>query len=300
MADESMKKAYRIAHELLRDRIQAKAPELLEDLKDIEAADVIVTTGQYDHIQSVFEVLGTPYTLIDPLRLDHVELRPDQIVFVNCPGQVPPLGLRKLAAFVEAGGFLFTTDWALKHVLEPAFPGYVAYNQQKTRDEVVRIEVVDKDDPFLASILGPNDDPQWWLEASSFPIKILDPQKVKVLITSREIRERYGEAPVFVTFDVGAGRVYHMISHFYLQRTETRTDRHRAKAEAYLKEKQIAPELMAKYRSMGVDGLDVGRIESAYTSHSMMRRIMHEKQRQMREEARRKKEEGDAQEKPSG
>lgn len=222
-------------------------------------------------------------------------------MFVNCPGHFSPLGLRKLSAFVEVGGFLFTTDWALKHVLEPAFPGYVAYNHQKTRDEVVRIEVIDKDDPFLASILGPDDDPHWWLEVSSYPIQILDPARVKVLITSPEIRERYGEAPVFVTFDVGAGRVYHMISHFYLQRTETRTARHRLKAEKYLNEKEIAPELMAKYRAMGVEGLDTGSVESAYMSHSMMRRIMHEKSRQRREEAlRKKKEEGDAQEKPSG
>jgi hypothetical protein len=111
----------------------------------------------------------------------------------------------------------------LKHVLEPAFPGVVEFNQRQTADEVVRVEILDTADPFLNSLLGPNDDPQWWLEGSSYPIRILDENKVHVLVKSKDIQEKYGESPVFVTFDYEGGKIYHMISHFYLQRSETRT-----------------------------------------------------------------------------
>jgi len=48
-------------------------------------------------------------------------------------------------------------------------------------DEVVRVEILDAADPFLKSLLGPNDDPQWWLEGSSYPIRILNEKKVHVL-----------------------------------------------------------------------------------------------------------------------
>ena len=279
MPNDRMDNAYRIASQLLRDTLSRKAPELLEDLDRVQQADVIVVRGQYDRIEDVFERSGTPYTLLNPDDLSRTALRPDQIVFVNCPGVLPTAALRRVTSFVEAGGFLFTTDWALRHVLEVAFPGYVAYNQRPTRDDVVRVGIVEAQDPFLASILGPEDDPQWWLENSSYPIQVLDPAQVRILVTSKDIEDRYGEAPVFITFEYGQGRVYHMISHFYLQRSETRTARHAASSDQYLKEKGLPEEQIARYREMGTGNLDTASLESAYTSQVFVSRIILEKQR---------------------
>lgn len=282
MSRETMNAAYRVANELLRDRLKAKSPEALRELENLQAADVIVTRGQYDRIQSVFKLAQTPYTLVNPLDIDAAELRPDQIIFVNCPGDFSPKGLRKLESFVAEGGFLFTTDWALKHVLEPAFPGYVEFNERRTKDDVVRVEVLDEEDPFLTSILGPQDDPQWWLEASSFPIRILASDGIKVLVTSKELGERYGEAPVFITFGHGEGRIYHMISHFYLQRTETRTQRHARPSRDYLLEKGLGTEDIGRYEALGLGKLSLGQVESAYSSRGMLARVLLEKQRQLK------------------
>lgn len=281
-ARDAMGTAYRVADEILRDRLKDKAPEALSELEALREADVLVTRGQYDHIETVFNLSGTPHTLIEPRTLDKADLRPDQIVFVNCPGQIGPAGLRRLNSFVSGGGFLFTTDWALKHVLEPGFPGIVEFNQRPTRDEVVRVELVDDDDPFLASILGPNDDPQWWLEGSSYPIRILQPDRVRVLLTSKQIAERYGEAPVFLTFEHGQGRVYHMISHFYLQRTETRTQRQTQPAYNYLVEKGIDASQFKKYADLGADKLRSGEVESALSSRSMLARVLWQKRRHVK------------------
>ena len=90
-------------------------------------------------------------------------------------------------------------------------------------------------------MLEGQDDPQWWLEASSYPISVVDEERVEVLITSRELGEKYGERPVAVWFRWGEGDVFHMISHYYLQRTEERTARHRGKAGAYFAEKGVRP-----------------------------------------------------------
>ena len=113
-----MHKAYSIANELLRDKLKEEAPDILADLDDINESDVIVTVGQHDRIESVFSKVNTPHNLIHPAQLRGLRLDPDQIVFVNCPGNFDDTGLRKLNRFVKDGGFLFTTDWALKHVLE--------------------------------------------------------------------------------------------------------------------------------------------------------------------------------------
>ena len=143
----------------LRDAISAHMADAYGVAQD--PGDIIVTQGQYDHIEEAFSLGQITCTRVDPRQIDEANLRPDQVIFVNCPGHFSPQGLRKLHQFVEEGGFLFTTDWALKHVLEPAFPGFVEYNGRSTADEVVRVEILDRADPFLSSILGPNDEPQW-------------------------------------------------------------------------------------------------------------------------------------------
>lgn len=282
MTQSGMDRAYRIADELIKDRLKDKAPELYEELEGIEQADILVVVGVHDHIQRVLKLAGTPFTLVQPSQIASAELRPDQVMFVNCGAKFDGRAIAKIRSFVEEGGFLFTTDWALRDVLEAAFPGYIKHNGQNTGDEVVRVEIHRKDDPMLAALIGPDDDPQWWLEASSYPIQVLRPDDVHVIISSKELGKRYGESAVFVTFEVGQGRIYHMISHFYLQRTETRTERHVASSDTYMSEKGISDEMSFKYRSMGSATISLAEVESAYTSQSVLSQVMLSKKDQQR------------------
>lgn len=299
MTKDSMDRAYKIADELIKDKLADAAPELARALEGIEEADILVVRGLHDHIQRVLELSGTRFALVDPPRIASAELRPDQVMFVNCGAKFDQRGLNVIRAFVEAGGFLFTTDWALRDLLEAAFPGYVEYNGKKTGDEVVRVEIHESEDPLLATLIGPDDDPQWWLEGSSYPIRVLQPDKVDVIISSKELGRKWGESPVFVTFEVGKGRIYHMISHFYLQRTETRTARHLSASDAYLDEKSISLAERAKYESMGSSQTSLGEVESAYTSRSMMSHVMLSKKEQMRRMRRKQRGERGEEEKDS-
>ncbi len=282
MTRTAMDRAYQIADELIKDQLREKAPALFDELSTIEEADILVVRGVHDHIQRVLELAGTRFALMEPGDVAVAELRPDQVMFVNCGAKFDMRGLNQISAFVEEGGFLFTTDWALKDVLETAFPGYLEHNGERTADAVVRVEIHQDDDPLLAALIGPGDDPQWWLEGSSYPIRVLKPEKVNVIISSKELGRTYGEPAVFVTFEVGQGRIYHMISHFYLQRTETRTARHTSSADSYLDEKNISAAARAKYRGMGSNQANLGEVESAYTSRSMMSHVMLSKSDQMR------------------
>lgn len=129
--------------------------------------------------------------------------------------------------------------------------------------------------PFLKGVMDGRDDPQWWLEASSYPIRVLDPSRVEVLLRSMELEARYGEAPVAVLFRHGDGEVFHMISHYYLQRTELRTARHATPAAEYATEKGVAwgPDL---------DGLTVADVESAATSARFVANVVAAKKRGQR------------------
>ena len=290
---EKMSTAYRVAQEMIKDKLKDVDENMAEEFDKPNESDVIVSKGGYDFIEQVFNGIGLKYNLISPDMFSELNLDPDNIVFINCPAhEVTRKGLRNIVTFVEKGGFLFTTDWALKSVIEPGFPGYIKYNNKPTADEVVRIEILAEEDPFLQSLIGPNDDPQWWLEGSSYPIEVVNKKDVEILIKSKEIEKKYGESAVFVSFDHGDGKIYHMISHFYLQRAETRTERHKGEGSDYLSEKLAMNDVRwNKYKQMGVDEANLAEVEAAYSSSSVMNKILWDKKKRSAEKTKRYDEE---------
>jgi hypothetical protein len=278
-------RSYRLGGRITRERMRRETPLGEEALRRVEASDIVVVEGCYDQVQLVLGALELPHTSIRDDQLGHAPLGADQLLVINCPGHVPERVLPRIRDFVERGGSLFTTDWALRHVLEPAFPGLVEFNERPTADDVVRIEVKSSDNPFVKGVLEDGDDPQWWLEGSSYPIRVLDPERVEVLITSRELKERYGEAPVAVLIRYGKGEIFHMVSHYFLQRTDLRNARHQQPAAAFAAEKGVVlgPELQA-----ASEGLSLGDVESATTSSRWLANIVSDKKRRVLERRRRR------------
>ena len=280
MIKNKMSTAYRVAQEMIKDKLKDVDEDMAAEFEELGQSEVIVSKGVHDYIEQVFNGIGLKHNLINTQQFEKIDLDPDKIIFINCPGNVTSKGLRNLVTFVEKGGFLFTTDWALRHVIEPGFPGYIKYNNRPTSDEVVRVDILAEEDPFLQSLIGPNDDPQWWLEGSSYPIEILNHKEVDILIKSKEIEKKYGESAVFVTFDYGKGKIYHMISHFYLQRAETRTARHAKSGAEYANEKLNMDQYRKeKYMNMGIDDANLSDVEAAYSSSSMMNKILWDKRK---------------------
>ena len=273
-ASASRQSAYQVAGTITKGRMAREAPLAAAALEAVEASDIVVVKGCYDHVEQVLDALDVPYRVVEPGHLDQIALRPEQVLVVNCPGEVSTAAIVRIRDFVAAGGTLFTTDWALRHVVEPAFPGFVAYNGRATGDDVVRIEVVDADSPYLAGVLGAENDPQWWLEGSSYPITVLDPQRVQVLISSKELGEKHGEEAVAVVFPYGRGEVFHMISHYYLQRTELRNDRHQQTAASYASEKGVSVDLETEAM---MSNLYLGDVESAESSTRFVANIVADK-----------------------
>ena len=274
--EDKRQRAYQAGAAVARQRMEADAPLDAAALSAVEAADVVVVPGAYDHVERVLDALAMPHTVVTGDRLAGVRLSPEQLVVVNCPGTLDARQVQRLAEFVGEGGSLFTTDWALKHVVEPGFPGVLSYNQRPTTDDVVRVEIVDHDNPFLRGVMDANDDPQWWLEASSYPIQIHDPDRVHVLMSSSELETKYGEAPVAVLFRHGEGEVFHMISHYYLQRTELRTARHSGTAKNYFSEKGA---VLSDALAPAVADLSLGDVESAASSARLFANVVAAKKR---------------------
>ena len=274
--DDKVQRSYMAGASMARSRMAEEAPLDAEALAAVKASDIVVVPGQYDHVEQVLVALDVPFKTVHPGALDRVGLRPEQLLVVNCPGELSAPEIVKIRDFVTAGGTLFTTDWALRHVIEPAFPGYIEYNNNDTRDDVVRIDIIDSDSPYLQGVLDSDDDPQWWLEGASYPIRILNTDTVRVLIRSKELGEKYGEEPVAVVFPFGKGEVFHMISHYYLQRAELRTARHQMSGESYFASKNVPVDDAMAYQ---LADLNLGDVEAAATSSRLFANIVADKKR---------------------
>ena len=206
------------AAELLKRKLQNEDPQKKALLDAVKGKDIIVVAGSMDHIDQVLRAAHIRFTEIQPHQLADYALKQDQIVMINCPGRIPRAGLERIQKFVRSGGLLYTTDWSLANVIEKIFPGTIAYNGEGTADEVAPV-VVDKQSDNIMSrmLLTSKSEPQWWLEGGSYPIKILDKDKVEVLAHSPMMGKKYHGAPVVVRFRWEDGEVIHVVSHFYRQ-----------------------------------------------------------------------------------
>ncbi|MHA1804876.1 MAG: hypothetical protein ACTSU4_10160 [Promethearchaeota archaeon] len=280
---EKMKKAYQASSKIMEKRMQKERPLDLEILKKVKESSIIVVAGEYDRIEMVLDLVKIPYILINPRDVERITLNPDQILIINCPGNISDKGLAKIKEFVKHGGFLFTTDWALLHVLEKLFPEYVEYNHNPTRDDCVKVEILDKNNKFLEGLFEQDADPIWWLETSSYPIVIKDKERVKVLVTSREMKEKYGEAPIIILFHYGyGGMVLHMTSHYYLQRTELRSRRHQASAKDYVKTEMKFSSKDVEEMKEDLKDLTLGEAEAAYSSMQFISNVIIEQQKKIK------------------
>ncbi|MFO1519312.1 MAG: hypothetical protein U1F57_06595 [bacterium] len=281
--ERQMNTAYNLAGELVRDKLAQQDSQAAARLKRIIRSDVVVVDGTYDHMHLVLDAAKVPFLRTSFDALSDSMLESAKAVFVNCGVSSNVESAQRLARFVERGGLLLTTDWALRGVLEVGFPGFVEFNGKSTRDEVVGIEVANAQDPLFQSFFAdPTAKPVWWLENSSQPIRVLSRDKVEVLVRSRELGQRYGDDPVIVRFPYGKGGVYHLLSHFYLQRAEARGARHRTTAVDFATSVGVSENTQILFqRAQKKDpNVDYGTVQSAATSISFVTGVLGQRMKQ--------------------
>ncbi|MFP2923980.1 SH3 domain-containing protein [Pyxidicoccus sp. 3LG] len=283
LGDPKMSTANKAAAKVLKARMQEERPEDYAVLQKVEAAEVVVVSGEYDRVQDVLREVGVPHVVVTPIQLARTPLNAKQLLIINCAGSLGPQGLEKVRKFVNAGGFLYTTDWALKRVVEKAFPGFIAANGRETGDDVVEVQVKESSggSNLLKHLHLANANPKWWLEGSSYPIRVLAPDKVEVLVESQEMKKKYGAAPVAVLFRYGDGKVLHIASHFYLQRNQVRSVAEAKTGGKYLKEdaklSKKAAEALANDED--VKNAQAGDIQSAYAAQQMTSNLVIERKK---------------------
>jgi hypothetical protein len=281
LGDAKMKRANEAASTVVRERMAQERPADAALLQNVESADIVVVSGEYDRVEDVLRTLSIKHTVVRPDQVGSLQLNAKQLLIVDCPGNLNDAGIARVRKFVNAGGYLYTTDWALLQVVQKAFPGFVEYNGQATQNDVVEVQVKQSDNNLLKHLTLSKENPKWWLEASSYPIRILNKDKVDVLITSREMKTKYGDAAIAVHFRYGDGQVLHIASHFYLQQNQTRTVADAKKGADYLKDDST----LSASTKKALDKVDfapdvaAGDLSSAYAAQQMTSNIVVERKK---------------------
>ncbi|NES82125.1 MAG: hypothetical protein F6K10_12380 [Moorea sp. SIO2B7] len=266
----NMQTAYKVASIAVRQRFAEQHPDYLEILNNLHKDDVAVYSGSYDHVEKILDCLGVGFTM-NPKTKDTQYI----IIFLNCSGYYDSRLINHLKEQVEAGKWLVSSDWALGYFISQAFPNMVRWNKKTTGDEVIAVE------PNLNSlwsevvILGA--EPQWWLENSSHPIEVTNPEKVTIEAASHELLAKHNAPVVAVSFDWGKGYVFHVISHFWCKRSRALTLRHQGPCTDFLKAgMKLSDEGVEKVLNQAkikANTLNFAQLQSAATSTELVAQL---------------------------
>jgi hypothetical protein len=266
---DEMSAAYEASADVVRQELQSQSQARGDDF---HGGEILVTLGEYDRVQQVLDHLQLPYQTLPCQVVDDLALRADQVLIVNCPGQFTTVAIENIRKFVAAGGTLITTDWALLTTVQAAFPGTIEYTGSSTADDVVKVSWIHPETIWTRGVEVPGQPINWWLEGSSYPIRILDP-RVTILVRSEEMASKYQEDPLVVTFGYGEGRVFHLTSHYYLQRSQGDKGAKAEKTPATGVGQAIMQQAVA-------GGLSAEQLSAAYSSMRLLANILYESRRQ--------------------
>ena len=186
------------------------------DLEKLRQAEVVVVRGSADHMEHVMQKAQVKYVVVDPEDLPQLPLHGQQMLMVNCTGEMSAAARERVRRFVSAGGFLYTTDHAVHYLVERAFPGYVKWNGKTSEESIFPMEVGQTDRGLLKKI-GNGGHPRWQLAGGGYLFDVVNSHAVDVLMSSKAVAQRYGSGVLGVRFRVGDGQVIHVTGHFFTQ-----------------------------------------------------------------------------------
>lgn len=186
--------------------------------EEVRQAGVVVVTGSADHMDQVLRRAQVKFVTVRPEELPGLPLHSQQVLMVNCRGQMSPQARDRVRRFVAAGGFLYTTDHAVHELIEKIFPDTIAWNRVTTQEGVFPLQVHGQaQNRGLLKHLGQSASQRWQVAGGGYLFKVLDPHRVEVLMESKQVAERYGSGALGVRFRYEDGSVIHVTGHFYSQ-----------------------------------------------------------------------------------
>src|SRR5262249_33524557 len=137
------------------------AEDSLSRAERIRQAEVVIVRGSADHMEQVMGKANMKFVVVDPSEMPQIELHGQQVLMVNCTGEMSDAARERVRRFVTAGGLLYTTDHAVHFLIERIFPGFIKYAGGGSSEEIFPMEV--SGDQGLLRNIGTGGHPRWQL-----------------------------------------------------------------------------------------------------------------------------------------
>ena len=248
-----MNKAYATSGKIFAQVSKRVSPGLVEQLDAVGKGEIVVVRGVHDHVETLLDTMKIPYTMIESGSIK--THNGGRVMIVNCAPYETGVPASAVSSFVENGGRLVTTDWALDFAAK-SFPGKL-YKTGTTGNDVVEVRCAHEVGRKLIGMNYAQCHPKWWLEGSSYVYKT--GEGVIDLITSNEMKDKYGQPHVAVGFTHGAGEVFHFISHLELQRSRQDKGKGKSTLEDFLKKMDVE-------RTDEMEDASFAELEAAYST----------------------------------
>jgi hypothetical protein len=180
-----------------------------------EDLDVLVFQSRGDHIEKLLDKLKIAHRNTQLGAVVETGVTPHGVYVANCTGECQPEDLEQVRWFVHAGGYLFSSCWALTYHSQEVRPGFVRGIDLKTVQEVVAAEPCTQS-PYLAGVFDGVTRPKYVLDGPHL-IDVLDPERVEVLIDSPECATKLRSGNLAAWWTIGHGLILDSVNHFDLQ-----------------------------------------------------------------------------------
>ncbi len=258
--------AYDDSIKLMKAKLQKDDLGLFNALSQVQPGEIMVVTGSYDSIETILSKSKIPYT---ELKYANGFTKNAGVIFVNCSSSYS-LNKDALRSFVQYGGYLVTTDWALDLIVKSIF-GNIG-KKGGTPNDVVDV-TPDEQSFYVKGAFPKGIKPAWWLEGGSHVIGVSSPGNVSVMIRSGELNKKYNSDVIGCTFPYGKGRVFHFISHFRLQQSKQYLAPDKQQAESFAK--NVLELSDSELKGLGINkGLSYAAVETAFSSAMIVHRII--------------------------
>jgi len=203
----------RVPPEVFRAWLNENHPTFALSSQTIAPSLIVDVAGRWDHADKTLTKLGINFNHVKTGEISPELLASARVLIINCAGDVKRDKLQYIRDFVQRGGYLLTTDWALNSMLEQTFPGYVEWNRGVNNRSIYSATYINPD-PILAR--GCVRSAPWKIDAGAHLVRVLKPDTVRVLIASAELagEERGTGGVLACLFPFGKGYVMHMVGHF--------------------------------------------------------------------------------------
>jgi hypothetical protein len=101
---ERQRRSYETGARWAKERMGRERPADAAALSRVNDSDIVVVRGTYDRVEQVLGALELPFVVVGADDVPRLELRPEQLLVVNCPVSCPGARCRSSRASCAAGG----------------------------------------------------------------------------------------------------------------------------------------------------------------------------------------------------